>query len=516
MKRLLFFFLIFWIISTSTNAQNKDSLIVYRDTCKKTTACCCEEFKSCFDGTKDITTQPTEDFILDFKSKKLGFPANYKNIRKRSFVRVKVVNYNPYLYKVVVEGKDSSIVQPTDGGMLSFFLNPDKLTAIAAGILSLPDATPPSINSSKVSSKNKQAFLKSKTLSESYQYTARTGDTTSKVQNIIQKAIANIDTDRNNILQLRKGVEEKVFEISRQILLQYKLYPECKDFDKDALASLASKYERELKTQVETNLEKNKSVYEEFKNYRFEIAPYYPFIQKNIEWKIRHDLIDSFYRMALSELASIDTAINYKKISELLIRFEKLAQNSSCYVSLPIYLFDDAKTITIELKPIGESSTLPPYQTSFAIPGYQNTVSGISAGVFVSGLHNNLYTNKQKVNDTTFNLVSDNVGKIQIGINALAYFATQIGTKANYFGGCFGAGMSIENKPKPRILLGISYVSGEKNRFMISLGLAGGFVSTLSNAYSTDVQYLKAAANYQKDIIKSSAFISMNYSFLSK
>jgi hypothetical protein len=160
---------------------------------------------------------------------------------------------------------------------------------------------------------------------------------------------------------------------------------------------------------------------------------------------------------------------------------------------------------------------LPAYQTSFAIPDYQYRVWGVSGGIFVSGLHNDIYSNRRKENDTTFNLVADKQGKLQVGVNALSYMAWQVqNNRPNYIGVSFGAGMSLESKLKPRVLLGISYITGEKNRINFSAGFVGGYVSVLSDAFSTTVNYAKPAENYQKDILKGNGFISINYSFLSK
>ena len=96
------------------------------------------------------------------------------------------------------------------------------------------------------------------------------------------------------------------------------------------------------------------------------------------------------------------------------------------------------------------------------------------------------------------------------------FVAKQTGKKADYVGLSFGAGISLESKPKPRILLGASYVTGEKNKFVISFGIVAGFVNELSAAFSTTAIYKDVAANYQKDVIRTSSFFSINYSFLNK
>ena len=247
------------------------------------------------------------------------------------------------------------------------------------------------------------------------------------------------------------------------------------------------------------------------------MAKYIDCINLNPELKTKQAFIDSFYKLANAELASFDTAISSKKIDDMYTAFIKLSQNKPCYTSLPIYINNDVKIFTINLKPVDDKSNLPAYQTSFALPDYQYKIWGVSGGIFVNGLHNELYTNKRKENDTTYNLVSEKQGKVQLGVNALAYIGWQIKeTRPDYFGVCFGAGMSLESKAKPRVLLGVSFITGEKNRIGFSAGFTGGFVSKLSDAFSTTANYVKPAENYQKDVMKMSGFLSINYSFLSK
>ena len=80
----------------------------------------------------------------------------------------------------------------------------------------------------------------------------------------------------------------------------------------------------------------------------------------------------------------------------------------------------------------------------------------------------------------------------------------------------FGAGLTLESKPKPRVMFGIAFVTGEKNRLLISVGGIAGNVSRLSNAYDINGEYIKTPSGVVKDVMKAGGFLSINYSFLSK
>lgn len=76
--------------------------------------------------------------------------------------------------------------------------------------------------------------------------------------------------------------------------------------------------------------------------------------------------------------------------------------------------------------------------------------------------------------------------------------------------------MTIESKPKPRVLLDGSFITGEKNRVLFTHGVIGGPVSKLSNGYEAGAAYTKAATDFLKDVLGVSGFFSINYSFLCK
>lgn len=485
--------------------------------------CCCKDTAACFENDERYAKKPSDgnkDILLDFRAKKLGIPKGA--LKKGDYIRVKVINYNPLLYKVNVDNIDSSVTQPNDTGFLGMFLSPDKFSSAVANLISpLTTVTAPKV--AKNSTKGKAPFKETKDQTESYQ--SENVDSTKNrkkgpdeiVTPLLNRYI-NYDTiKKREILQLRKDAELKLEELSKEFAELQSMYLDCSKLIDTVIRRKANSYQIEFKELLMRSRAISQQLSDTTTQFKFNLAEYTGFINNNPWFKIRYAFIDTFYKIATAELANIDTAISHKKITEMYAAFIKLTQNSNCYTSLPIYINSDVKVFNISLKPVDEKSNLPVYQTSFVIPDYQKRVWGISGGINLTGLHNEIYSNRQKENDTTYNLVKDKQGKVQLGVNALAYIGWQLkNSSPDYLGVSFGAGMSLESKPKPRVLLGISFIAGEKNRIGISAGFIGGFVSQLSDAFSTTVDYAKPAENYQKDIMKMSGFISINYSFLSK
>lgn len=253
-------------------------------------------------------------------------------------------------------------------------------------------------------------------------------------------------------------------------------------------------------------------------------APYMKLIAREPKLNAADELIRQFYKELAIKVAKIDSAINYKNMGDIIARLETAALLRSCYTSFPLQVTDDVKKINIEFKPRFDSLGLPAYNSQLLLPLVQHKIWGVSSGIHVSLLRNQGFVNKtipkvQTGADSVYVLTADGQGDVQMGINALAYVGwkgNRDNDKPNYWGISFGAGMSLESKPKPRVLLGGSFITGEKNRIVFTLGLIGGQVSKLSKGYEAGAAYTKPATDFLKDVMTIGGFFSINYSFLSK
>lgn len=161
---------------------------------------------------------------------------------------------------------------------------------------------------------------------------------------------------------------------------------------------------------------------------------------------------------------------------------------------------------------------MPSYSTAFQLPWSQKNLWGVSGGIYISGLHSKGYSAEASIQngDTLYTLIEDNPGKFEFGINALAYIGWRMNeTNPWYLGGSFGTGLSIENKPKPRMFVGISALFGDNSRIVLSLGATIGYVQRLSSLYEGKKQ-IPVTEKYMKDELKCNAFFSINYSFLNR
>jgi hypothetical protein len=186
-----------------------------------------------------------------------------------------------------------------------------------------------------------------------------------------------------------------------------------------------------------------------------------------------------------------------------------------CFTSAPIFFQGDSRIFSLAFKPLGDSS-LPAYGPMvFELPWSQQWVYGISGGFYAASMPNEHYTGQQAAGDSLYRLVKDNTGKLEVGINALAYAARKLSPDNpkdyNYLGFSIGAALSINSTPKPRLLLALTYVNGHNNRLLISAGCIAGYIDKLSNAYNLTDRF-SASGGYTKNVMQVGPFFSLNYS----
>ncbi len=509
--------------------------------------CCCEEETSICSEMSDAVD--TKTIAIDFRSKNIASKATIKSVRKGDYVRVKVMNYNPMQYKVVINETDSSVATPIDAKMLISFFDPTSLTSIVGTLIDKAGTVPitdkdiqPMLDidgglvaddgvtvrcdsftricpirdcpKKRITGMNKKGQL----------VTIEVIDTAACLKRYYTQVSTMILLESDNIEDVKKQIEKKIYDAIRKFSVQNTLYPDCETFKNVVTTEILKTLEIEMEDFsdiLDAGIVKMKT---DLNDYAVAIASYKEYISKNSSLSVKDSLVKKFYAEALITLTKYRVDVGYEKLATLISKLEVLKLYSSCYVSLPIYVAENIKKINIELKSRIDSLGLPNYNTTLILPPIQHRVWGISSGVFVTGLKNEGYGVQSFTRprtgggvDTLYNIAVEEDGKAQIGANALAYTGWKLGKgdKPSYWGLCFGAGLSIESKPKPRVLFGGAYITGEKNRLMISVGFVGGYVKQLSTRFNTSTDYTQQPTDFVKDVLKLNGFLSINYSFLS-
>ena len=126
-------------------------------------------------------------------------------------------------------------------------------------------------------------------------------------------------------------------------------------------------------------------------------------------------------------------------------------------------------------------------------------------------------TNPDKLDTLNYSIVeNDPENKLSVGINALLHYGWYFGNSNLGASVSFGPGLSLENNPKPRIMLGAGLVIGRSNKLMISGGWIGGTVKRLASAYNATATYNPAPTDITTDKFNNSWFISLGYAIFGK
>ncbi len=485
--------------------------------------CCCKEESAslCIDNATH-NLENNGIIIFDFKTKNIFFPKDAYKFKRGSAIRIKVINLNPFLYQVNIDGRDSSAKAISDNNnLLSAFTNLSNLNTLVAGLsgsIGVPGAnSTPATNNTRFMSYNVgQENRKPKSNKEKAEIKKKN----EKLKEIFNQNKKKINKWNDEFNSLKKNINEAIYKWDHLFASQRQLYPSCESFETIANAGGTIKSDFDL---LVTNLSDDvKQIRFDIENYTDSLIMYNELIigEGQDENRATDSLIKANYQAAFSSFSFCDSLLNYKLLASLEQLIDRMKDVRPCYLSNPIFFAGDSRTISLGFKAWNDSLHLPVYNSiNFEMPWTQRRVWGVSGGIYISSLHNQNYSNSPTDSSAShYRLVKDNTSPIEIGISALAYIAwkhNQTDVQAyNYWGFCFGGGMSIESSPKPRVLLGGTYVNGNTNRLMISAGFIGGFTEQLSDAYSTSVNYVAAQNGYMKKVFKPGIFVSVSYSFL--
>jgi hypothetical protein len=141
---------------------------------------------------------------------------------------------------------------------------------------------------------------------------------------------------------------------------------------------------------------------------------------------------------------------------------------------------------------------------------------GFSSGFFMDGLKDDLYSNKPTDPNnpaTEYTLVKEKQelpGKfgVMASVNAGRYVRKSLFLQV--FG---GPGLSVETKLQPRLLMGVGFGSGEKNKFSFNTGAAIGQVKRLSGIVDPNISYAVPQTDIYYMANTVSWFVSVNYVF---
>ncbi|SDE85222.1 hypothetical protein SAMN05421636_10849 [Pricia antarctica] len=215
-------------------------------------------------------------------------------------------------------------------------------------------------------------------------------------------------------------------------------------------------------------------------------------IAKNKDVKASSAEIKKVYEAlikASSNLIAQLSAENYGTFSAVLIGV--LNNLDFSYTTLPIQRYSDVNELVISLKPRDKNAKLSGYSTVLRIPDTEKSFWGVSTGFYVTANPETNYSVIERVENgqSLYDFLEEDTASVELGINTMIRYGRRVGEIFDtptfwHFG--FGAGLSIEQKFKPRLMAGTGLAFGNKNKLFIDFGAIHMYYNTLSKAYTQE------------------------------
>ncbi|MBN2639348.1 MAG: hypothetical protein JXR65_09730 [Bacteroidales bacterium] len=453
---------------------------------------------------------------FDYKHKTICLK-KVKDIKEGDWYQVIVDSINLNLYKVSLTHIDTTLSKkqqtPTFGGNF----NLDALSKLIAGI---------SPSSTEITQENPNPlslpwdYLKQKPTK--IMSIKTTGGTTSTQQETdrsqsIRHTVDSVQKQEKETLSLYvHKIKQITFNIDS---LKFKVDKLRLDSQKENYTSQKFSFDQALVTienirkniaDLTSSMTTSKTSYKDFS------TAYKPVIKKDSIWSSNDMTIKDSYAKLLTTLSGVFTSVSADKANDLLSSVVYINNNNK-FTFFPIQFMGEQVKLNLSLIPRKETPTAPEFhsQIIFPLPIKKYTVVGIS--FYGSTLHDEAYsTIKTKINDSTYqyNFIKEISGTKEIGIAALLRYGRKW-TSKNNFGGhiSIGAGISMSNKIKPRVLFGGGLSIGKKHMLAVDIGGIFGYVDRLSNTIDLTKTYLEKPGNITVSRLKIGGFISVGYIF---
>lgn len=192
------------------------------------------------------------------------------------------------------------------------------------------------------------------------------------------------------------------------------------------------------------------------------------------------------------------------------------------YTSMPIQYMGGDATVQINVDAHDPKTGLPGYSTELRFPVQKPAYGGLTTSFYVGGLYDEAYSVKKTttaptppdtVATTTYSLVEENPGKLEFG--AAAFLTLGGKCKDERWGYQFvvGPGISIADKVKPRLLMGGGFSYGKKHMLLVNGGGIAGYVQRQANVYKSATTFSEKPENVTVAQLKANWFVSLGYMF---
>ncbi len=457
--------------------------------------------------TSSSYAQQCIDIHFNFERKLFRDLIELDDLKSGDCYRIVIDSINLNLYKVQLEKSDSTL--------FSTFSTPDFIGFNVENISALTNS---------LSSAGILAQIASSTGSKSLTYGIVEKETVSSIPNSLKEIIDRMDkeklflTSQISVLDSIKQSIDSIYFATNLYLLKSKVeMPGSVNFRSlNSSFNFAAALEKIIWLREKIRIMKGKisehsDSYTQFVSSRKQIIE-----EKNLS--DNDTKIKSTYSSFVETLGKAEESLNAEKSNQLLSAVLLQDNNSSfSYTSLPQQFNGDIGKLKITIEPIKSDYPLQKYSTEILFPRVNTSYAGVSLSFYGSNLYDEGYSTVETVlTDSTsqFKIVTEDFKKSEFGATLLlrkGFKLKEYPKVGLHF--AFGPGISITEKVRPRLLLGMGPSFGKKHMIVLDVGVIGGYTEKLSKAYSTSEIYKKAPEETTVSQLMVKGFVSIGYLF---
>lgn len=386
--------------------------------------------------------------------------------------RIRILNVNPFLYDVVINGEEVSVVFSAENPMMSIAFPNAGVSNLSADENTLHD-----------SDKEKSSLYNENLL---------------QLKTLYYEFIKNY----NNLLNKKDLYNDLLFEIQNPEFDTGALKESAfKILMKDKYFYLAQLNSHSLKEKLDNSLEEFYKSYNDFSKLIFEMSfaktESNDALDKNrrqLNKKIEDnsEIIKSLKTKVDSAKAQVDNANLQNHFNKTVSLYRQIERTDFIFMSGPVIPTRDELAFHVEITP---KDSLPYFQGTrteiFDIPLYVRGKFNInlSAGIGITNLQDKKYEYIPDLNTDTSErkkIVEQSIGSSNVGGLILANFYWRLSLMHN---AAISSGVMFDQDNRIKFPLGISYIYGNRARVVFTGGVIFGNVARIQDDYQLNIYY---------------------------
>jgi hypothetical protein len=432
-----------------------------------------------------------KSFILDFKNKRIDSAC----LRWSKPFTIKIVNINPNLYKIYINGKDTIATKPISSIPTissSFGVELSTLMSSLKDVVTIVAAVSNNKGKSVIAGNPSNSQVKTV-----FNYILPKDEETKIIIpkditiNNLKTELAKIIIFLNQQIKYKNELSDILFNINKWDVQKFIYLNDTPQYNVNS-NSLGKTIDSLtiLHNKINTNRENLESKQNELLQLYVDNIKLFT---ENETLKANYLILLKAFDQANFMSDTIDSKINAGLIY-IKNNFILNPQLSDTIESLPIQQLGDANIINVKIVPINSDAGLQEYNLNYKLQSKSPHYFSVGGGFYYANLKDDNYSiNTEDSNN--YKLFDEGNSAGEIGLTSLMHAGFKPENKNFGIHFTFGPAMSLTKVIKPRIVYGIGAGFGRNQMISVNLVGVAGYTNVLSKGYNTTTSYKSRPEN---------------------